>query len=116
MPTRAVAIHGDFKVGCTDASHSLTTPGQARSRAEANRMRPNSRMIARVALKMASAIPSDTMVSTALLVVAFRKYVIGAGSVVTLARLGAPRSTAVVGISSAATVITSDHRMATAIR
>ena len=36
-------------------------------------MRPNSRMIASVALKIASAIPSDTMVSMVVLVVAFRK-------------------------------------------
>jgi hypothetical protein len=43
------------------------------------------------------------------------KYCIGTGDVDSLAMDGAPTSVAVSGISSAATVITSDQRMARAI-
>ena len=72
-------------------------------------------MIARVALKIASATPSDTMVVMVELAVASRKSTIGVELVVRAARSGAPSSTAVVGISSAATVMTSDQRMAVAM-
>src|SRR4026207_1607121 len=61
-------------------------------------------MIASVALKIASATPSDTMVVIAELAVASRKSTIGVELVVRAARSGAPSSTAVVGMSSAATV------------
>src|SRR5690349_14033238 len=115
IPTIAVATQGDFSVGWTVTSQSLITPGQARSRDAEYRIRPNSRMIASVALKIASATPSDTMVVMAELAVASRKSTIGVVLVVSVARSGAPSSTAVVGMSSAATVMTSDQRIAVAM-
>src|SRR4029079_4470399 len=115
IPTIAVATHGDLSVGWTVTSQSLITPGQARVVRAEERMLPNERMIASVALKIASATPSDTMVVTAELAVASRKSTIGVELVVRAARSGAPSSTAVVGMSSAATVMTRDQRMAVAM-
>ena len=78
-------------------------------------MRPNSRMMASVALKIASATPSETIVSTVLFAVASMKSIIGCELAVIAARSGAPRRTAVVGMSSAATVMTRDSRIAVAM-
>jgi hypothetical protein len=64
---------------------------------------------------MARAMPMETNVFTVLLAVCSMKVCIGVVLVVTATRSGAPSSTAVVGINSAATVMTSDHRIAVAI-
>ena len=78
-------------------------------------MRPACRVMATTALMMASAMARDTMVFRVAPPRAVTKYCIGAGSDSSLVRSGAPRSTAVVGMSSAATVIASDHMIALAM-
>ena len=67
------------------------------------------------ALSIAMTTPRLTIVYTVWFEVASMKYCIGTAEVVNVARLGAPMMVAVNGISSAATVITSDQRMARAM-
>src|SRR5262249_11857701 len=77
---------------------------------------PYDSTIAITALRMAMTTPRLTIVYTVLFEVASIKYRSGTGDVDSLASEGEPTSTAVSGISSAATVITSAHKMARAIR
>src|SRR4051812_40905339 len=109
-PTSAVANHGVSKRGEIEDIQAFTGPGQARSRPEEYRTRPNWMTIATTALRMATVTPSETMSLTVLLEVASRNAFIGAppetSALVTVSRLGAPNSTAVVGMSSASTVMT----------
>src|SRR3954454_3063315 len=97
-PTSAVANHGVWKRGDTDDIQSFTGPGQARSRPDEYRTRPNWITIATTALRIATVIPSETMSLTVPFEVASRKAFIGAppetAGLVTWSRLGAPSSTA----------------------
>src|SRR3954447_273931 len=117
-PTSAVANHGVRKRETEDI-HALTGPGHARSRPDEDRTRPNWMTIATTALRIATVMASETILLTVLLDVASRKALSGeppeTSAFVTWSRFGAPSRTAVVGISSAATVITSDHRIARAM-
>src|SRR3954463_2501768 len=118
-PTSPVANHGVWKRGETDDIQALTGPGHARSRPDEYRTRPNWMTIATTALRIPTVMPSETILLTVLLDVASRKALSGEPpetlAFVTWSRLGAPSRTAAVGMSSAATVITSDHRIARAM-
>src|SRR3954464_5582446 len=104
-PPSAGANHGVSKRGETEDIQRLTGPGHARSRPDEYRTRPNWMTIATTALRMATVMPSETMSLTVSLAVASRKAFIGeppdTSAFVTVSRLGAPSSTAVVGTSSA---------------
>src|SRR3954471_18524459 len=98
-PTSPVANHGVWKRGETEDIQAFTGPGHARSRPDEYSTRPNWMTMATTALRIATVMPSETMSLTVLLDVASRKAFIGAVPVVTVSRVGAPSSTAVVGIS-----------------
>src|SRR5215472_18674784 len=76
-PTNAVATHGVRSVGWIAAIARLTGPGHARSRPELYSTRPNARLMASVALKMATATPRLRIVFTVEPPVAVTMYCIG---------------------------------------
>src|SRR5262249_21482249 len=112
-PTSAVANQGVRNFGATDDIHELSGPGHARSRPEEYSTRPDWITIAGWTIEIV--MRSETIWLTVLSDVASRNAFSGADPVVAWSSLGAPSRTAVVGTSSAITVIRSDQRIARAI-